>query len=193
MHKYSVLKIPWLFVFKIRWDRFTSIYTLSFLHKVIHISQLQHVSPKHIRFSSGLKQYELRKLIISMWSSRFPLTHPPSMTAPIWISSVFKAYLDVDPLDDAGDDMQHLHLCVALRHLLQQLEEQPKDWLQVLRRDVGREGQWMREHTSCLGLTAQTHSPLVFLLFSLYWTVRKYSLEEIAQSWIQNRRLVMKC
>ena len=66
-------------------------------------------------------------LIINKLRSRYPRTHPPSVTIPIWIPSVFKAYLDVDPLDDAGDDMQHLHLCVALRHLLQQLEEQPKD------------------------------------------------------------------
>ena len=37
------------------------------------------------------------------------------------------SHLDVDSLDDAGDDMQHLHLGVTLCHLLQQLEEQPED------------------------------------------------------------------
>ena len=41
-------------------------------------------------------------------------------------------HLNVDPFYDTGDDVQDLHLRVTLRDLLQQLEEQPKDGLQVL-------------------------------------------------------------
>lgn len=46
-----------------------------------------------------------------------------------------KSHLDVHSLDDTGDDMEHLHFSVTLRHLLQQLEEQSKDRLEVLNRD----------------------------------------------------------
>lgn len=45
-----------------------------------------------------------------------------------------KSHLDVDSLNDAGDDMEHLHFCIALCYLLQQLEEQAKYGLQVLER-----------------------------------------------------------
>lgn len=44
----------------------------------------------------------------------------------------FRSYLNVDSLDDTGDYMEHLHFCVALCYLLQQLEEEPKYGLQVL-------------------------------------------------------------
>lgn len=58
-----------------------------------------------------------------------------------WMNSgtqaLFKPHLYVYSLDDAGDDVEHLHLGVALRHLLQQLEEQPEDRLQVLCRVRG--------------------------------------------------------
>lgn len=33
-----------------------------------------------------------------------------------------KSHLDVHSLNDTGDDMEHLHFSVTLRHLLQQLE-----------------------------------------------------------------------
>lgn len=32
--------------------------------------------------------------------------------------SYLTSHLDVDPLDDTGDDMEHLHFSVALCHLL---------------------------------------------------------------------------
>ena len=50
------------------------------------------------------------------------------------------SHLDVNSLDDTGDDVEHLHFSVALRHLLQQLEEQPEDRLQVLNR--GERAEW---------------------------------------------------
>lgn len=40
-----------------------------------------------------------------------------------------KSYLNIDPLDDTGNDMEHLHFSVTLCHLLQQLEKQPEDRL----------------------------------------------------------------
>ncbi len=46
-----------------------------------------------------------------------------------------KSHLDVNSLDDTGDDMKHLHFGVALCHLLQQLEEQPEYRLKVLNRE----------------------------------------------------------
>lgn len=47
-------------------------------------------------------------------------------------------HLDVYSLDDTGDDVEHLHFCITFRHLLQQLEEQPKDGLEVLNREIGK-------------------------------------------------------
>lgn len=47
--------------------------------------------------------------------------------------SFVKSHLSVDSLYDAGDNMENLHLSVTLCHLLQKLEEQPKDGLQVLK------------------------------------------------------------
>lgn len=41
-------------------------------------------------------------------------------------------HLGVYSLDDTRDDMKHVHFGVALRHLLQQLEQQPENRLQVL-------------------------------------------------------------
>lgn len=45
-----------------------------------------------------------------------------------------RTHLNVYPLNNAGDDMENLHFGVTLCHLLQQLEEQPKDGLQILKR-----------------------------------------------------------
>ena len=45
----------------------------------------------------------------------------------------FKSHLNVYSLNNAGDDMENLHFRVTLCHLLQQLEEQPKDGLQILK------------------------------------------------------------
>ena len=41
MHKYSVLRIQWLFIFKIRWHRFTS-YQLRYVTVLNHLSFLDH-------------------------------------------------------------------------------------------------------------------------------------------------------
>lgn len=46
-------------------------------------------------------------------------------------TAYIRPYLDVYSLDNTGDDMEHLHFSVTLCHLLQQLEEQPKDRLEV--------------------------------------------------------------
>lgn len=72
----------------------------------------------------------------------------------------FKPHLDVDSLDDAGDDMEHLHFCVALRYLLQQLEEQPKYGLQVL-----EGGSWSLE----IGWSMLPLITVVMALMKMYW------------------------
>lgn len=48
-------------------------------------------------------------------------------------NSFVKSHLSVDSLNDARDNMENLHLSVTLCHLLQKLEEKPKDGLQVLK------------------------------------------------------------
>lgn len=48
------------------------------------------------------------------------------------------AHLGVYSLNDTRDDMKHVHFGVALRHLLQQLEQQPKNGLQVLQKQAVR-------------------------------------------------------
>lgn len=45
-------------------------------------------------------------------------------------------HLGVYSLDDTRDDMKHVHFGVALCHLLQQLEQQPKNRLQVLKQQA---------------------------------------------------------
>lgn len=73
----------------------------------------------------GLKK-KLTLLLLLYWR-KMQHYQPCTLTALL-----FRSYLNVDSLDDTGDDMEHLHFCVALRYLLQQLEEEPKYGLQVL-------------------------------------------------------------
>lgn len=54
---------------------------------------------------------------------------------PALLLDIPRSHLDVHPLDDAGDDVEDLHFGVALSHLLQQLEEQPKYRLEVLNKE----------------------------------------------------------
>lgn len=74
------------------------------------------------------KKKKLPQFCLVYWKNNATL---PSMHSPGLLS---RSYLNVDSLDDTGDDVEHLHFCVALRYLLQQLEEEPKYGLQVLQR-----------------------------------------------------------
>lgn len=56
------------------------------------------------------------------------------MCYQLFVVWTLKSYLDVNSLDDTGDDMENLHFGVTLRHLLQQLKEQPEYRLKVLNR-----------------------------------------------------------
>ena len=46
---------------------------------------------------------------------------------------------DTHPLDQVGEDIQHVELCVALRHFLEKREKQAKDLLQVRLQLLDRE------------------------------------------------------
>lgn len=51
------------------------------------------------------------------------------------VSDSFTPHLRVHSLDDTRDDVKHMHFGVALGHLLQQLEEQPENGLEVLKKE----------------------------------------------------------
>lgn len=50
------------------------------------------------------------------------------------MSDISTPHLRVHSLDDTRDDVKHVHFGVALGHLLQQLEEQPENRLEVLKK-----------------------------------------------------------
>lgn len=67
------------------------------------------------------------------------------------MSDISIPHLRVHSLDDTRDDVKHMHFGVALGHLLQQLEEQPENRLEVLKKGgmmvLRKEGKNITFHT----------------------------------------------
>ena len=75
MHKYSVLRIQWLFIFKIRWHRFTSIHfsfvmlNWSYLSLVGYTNLTMDTSRTPLKFQPARQFTSQSRLLIYEWNS----------------------------------------------------------------------------------------------------------------------------